>query len=61
MQNNSPRFERFKLALGISLRYSRGKRKYFLSMNAFLAFVGVFVGTSLLVVVMSIFGGFQLS
>lgn len=59
MQKNSPRFERFKLALGISLRYSRGKRKYFLSMNAFLAFVGVFVGTSLLVVVMSIFGGFQ--
>ena len=55
----SPRFERFKLALGISYRYSRGKRKYFLSMNAFLAFIGVFVGTSLLVVVMSIFGGFQ--
>ncbi len=57
--SKSPNFERFKLALGISYRYSRGKSKYFLSMNAFLAFVGVFVGTSLLVVVMSIFGGFQ--
>ncbi|MBV6492758.1 MAG: Lipoprotein-releasing system transmembrane protein LolC [Turneriella sp.] len=53
------RLERIKLALGISYRYARGKSKYFLSMNAFLAFVGVFVGTSLLVVVMSIFGGFQ--
>jgi len=51
--------ERIKLALEISLRYSRGKGRFFLSMNAFLAFVGVFVGTSLLVVVISIFGGFQ--
>lgn len=59
MVKKSPNFERLKLALGISYRYSRGKSKYFLSMNAFLAFVGVFVGTSLLVVVMSIFGGFQ--
>lgn len=55
----SPRIERLKLALAISYRYSRGKSRFFLSMNAFLAFVGVFVGTSLLVVVMSIFGGFQ--
>lgn len=53
------KLERLRLALSISYRYSRGKSRYFLSMNAFLAFVGVFVGTSLLVVVMSIFGGFQ--
>lgn len=53
------KIERLRLALSISYRYSRGKNRYFLSMNAFLAFVGVFVGTSLLVVVMSIFGGFQ--
>lgn len=59
VENKSPNFERFKLALSISYRYARGKSKYFLSMNAFLSFVGVFVGTSLLVVVMSIFGGFQ--
>lgn len=58
-KTDSPKLERLKLSLGISLRYARGKSRYFLSMNAFLAFVGVFVGTSLLVVVMSIFGGFQ--
>jgi len=52
--------ERLRLTLSISYRYARGKSRYFLSMNAFLAFVGVFVGTSLLVVVMSIFGGFQM-
>lgn len=57
---NSAKLERLKLAFGISYRYSRGKSRFFLSMNAFLAFVGVFVGTSLLVVVMSIFGGFQM-
>ncbi|MBS0618065.1 MAG: FtsX-like permease family protein [Spirochaetes bacterium] len=59
MQTKPSRLESLKLALGISYRYSRGKSRFFLSMNAFLAFVGVFVGTSLLVVVMSIFGGFQ--
>jgi lipoprotein-releasing system permease protein len=59
MADKSSNFERFKLALSISYRYSRGKSKYLLSMNAFLAFVGVFAGTGLLVVVMSIFGGFQ--
>ncbi len=59
MTDRQSKIERIKLALSISYRYSRGKSRFLLSMNAFLAFVGVFVGTSLLVVVMSIFGGFQ--
>lgn len=59
MRLSKESLERLKLSLAISYRYARGKSRYFLSLNAFLAFFGVFIGTSLLVVVMSVFGGFQ--
>lgn len=41
------------------LRYLRGSKKAIFSLNAKLSFFGVFIGTSLLVVVLSIFNGFQ--
>lgn len=43
----------------IALRYLKGRKGQFLSMNARLALTGVFVGTSLLVVVISVLNGFQ--
>ena len=44
--------------LFIVWRYIRGGKKNLFSLNARLSFFGVFVGTSLLVVVLSIFNGF---
>lgn len=43
----------------IAMRYIRGKGSAVFSINARLSFIGVFAGTSLLVVVLSIFNGFQ--
>lgn len=47
------------IQLFIVWRYIRGKKGTLFSLNAKLAFFGVFTGTSLLVVVLSIFNGFQ--
>ncbi|MCS6984859.1 MAG: FtsX-like permease family protein [Leptospiraceae bacterium] len=47
------------LPVFIAWRYLRGKGSTILSLNARLSFTGIFVGTSLLVVVLSIFNGFQ--
>ncbi len=47
------------IQLFIVWRYIRGKKGALFSLNAKLAFFGVFTGTSLLVVVLSIFNGFQ--
>jgi len=46
-------------SLFIAWRYIKGRERNLLSINARLSFIGVFVGTSLLVVVLSIFNGFQ--
>ncbi len=43
----------------IALRYMRGREGNLLSMNAFMALMGVFLGPALLVVVLSIGTGFQ--
>ncbi len=43
----------------IAWRYIKGRGNALLSLNARLSFIGIFVGTSLLVVVLSIFNGFQ--
>ena len=40
-------------------RYLGGRGNKIFSMNAWLSFLGVFIGTSLLVVVLSVFNGFQ--
>lgn len=45
--------------LFIIKRYISGKGSSFLSINARLSFLGIFLGTSLLVIVLSIFNGFQ--
>ncbi|MDH4261886.1 MAG: ABC transporter permease [Spirochaetia bacterium] len=40
-------------------RYLGGRGNQIFSMNAWLSFLGVFIGTSLLVIVLSVFNGFQ--
>ncbi len=47
------------LNLFISWRYIKGKGKTLFNISSKLSFLGVFVGTSLLVTVLSIFNGFQ--
>lgn len=47
------------LSLFIAFRYIKGRGRYLFSVNARLSFIGVFIGTTLLVIVLSIFNGFQ--
>ena len=48
-----------KIQFFIAWRYLKGKGSALLSMNARLSFIGVFTGATLLVIVLSIFNGFQ--
>lgn len=48
-----------KLNFFLSWRYIRGRSKRGLSLTAILSFSGVFIGTTLLVIVLSVFNGFQ--
>ena len=43
----------------VALKYIKGKAKFLFNINSRLAFIGVFVATSLMVVILSIFDGFQ--
>ncbi|MDH5720819.1 MAG: ABC transporter permease [Spirochaetia bacterium] len=55
-------FKKIRLSLlpfFIAFRYIKGRGGKLLSVNTRLSFIGVFTGTSLLVVVISVFGGFQ--
>ena len=49
----------FRVSLFVAFRYIRGISGSLLSVNARLSFIGIFVATSLMVIILSIFEGFQ--
>ena len=46
-------------SLFVAFRYIRGRFGGLLSINAWLSFIGIFIATSLMVVILSVFDGFQ--